>query len=171
MVFETYLREFFWTKCPRTISRHKTTEARFFLFQWGWNFNHFLWFWHLWCSLGWSFLTNIFSSFFRVTVFFALGFESLTGVSGTVAALTASLLAGVVFSTSWKVHGQNLKWTNITCISNIQTAKSCPIEARVVPKEMLIVKDTAALKNGDEAGREINFFYLIATWLLNSSKW
>ena len=43
-----------------------------------------------------------------------------------------------------------MKWTNITCISNIQTAKSCPIEARVVLKEMLIVKDTAALKNGDE---------------------
>ena len=43
-----------------------------------------------------------------------------------------------------------MKWTNVICISNIQTAKSCPIEARVVPKEMLIVKDTAALKNGDE---------------------
>ena len=42
-----------------------------------------------------------------------------------------------------------MKWTNITCISNIQTAKICPIEARV-PKEMLMVKDTAALKNGDE---------------------
>ena len=43
-----------------------------------------------------------------------------------------------------------MKWTNITRISNIQTAKSCPIKVRVVPKEMLIVKDTAALKNGDE---------------------
>ena len=42
------------------------------------------------------------------------------------------------------------KWTNVTCISHIPTAKSCTIEARVVPKEMLIVKDTAALKNGDE---------------------
>ena len=40
-----------------------------------------------------------------VTVFFGLGFESLTGVSGTVAALAASLLMGVVFGTSWKVHG------------------------------------------------------------------
>ena len=35
-------------------------------------------------------------------------------------------------------------------ILHVQTAKSCPVEARVVPKEMLIVKDTAALKNGDE---------------------
>ena len=34
------------------------------------------------------------------SVFFGLGFESLTGVSGTVAALVASLLAGVVFGTS-----------------------------------------------------------------------
>ena len=46
-----------------------------------------------------SFLTNIFFSFFEVTVFFGLGFESLTGVSGTVAALAASVLAGVVFGT------------------------------------------------------------------------
>ena len=36
------------------------------------------------------------------------------------------------------------------CISSILTAESCPIEARVVPKEMLMVKDTAALKNGDK---------------------
>ena len=52
-----------------------------------------------WCSLGWSFLTNILFSFFGITVFFGLGFESLPGVSGTVAALAACLLAGVVFST------------------------------------------------------------------------
>ena len=32
MVFETYLRDFLWTKCPRTISRHKTTVIRFFSF-------------------------------------------------------------------------------------------------------------------------------------------
>ena len=43
-----------------------------------------------------------------------------------------------------------MKWTNVICISNILTGNSCPIEARVVPKEMLIVKDTAALKNGDK---------------------
>ena len=43
-----------------------------------------------------------------------------------------------------------MKWTNLTCLSNILTGNSCPIEARIVPKEMLIVKDTAALKNGDE---------------------
>ena len=60
MVCETYLRDFLWTKCPRTISCHKTTVARFFLFQWGWNFIHFLWFWHLWCSFDWSFLIDIF---------------------------------------------------------------------------------------------------------------
>ena len=50
-------------------------------------------------------LSTSFLSFFRVTVFFGLGFESLTGVSGTVAALAASLPMGVVFGTSWKVHG------------------------------------------------------------------
>ena len=50
-------------------------------------------------------LSTSFLSFFGVTVFFGLGFESLTGVSGTVAALAASLLVGVVFGTSWKVHG------------------------------------------------------------------
>ena len=48
---------------------------------------------------------HLFLSFFGVTVFFGLGFESLTGVSGTMAALAASLLMGVVFGTSWKVHG------------------------------------------------------------------
>ena len=133
LVFETYQRDFLWTKCPRTISCHKTTVARLFLFQWGWNFNLFLWFWHPWCSLGWSFLTNIFFSFFRVSVFFGLGFESLTAVSGTVAAFAASLQAGVVFGTYWKVHGYNLKWIKVTCISNILTAKSCPHKARVVP--------------------------------------
>ena len=47
LVCETYLRDFLWNKCPRTISCHKTMVARFFLFQWGWNFNLFLWFWHL----------------------------------------------------------------------------------------------------------------------------
>ena len=57
-----------------------------------------------WCSLqllgvGVSLLTFFFV-FFGVTVFFGLGFESPTGVSGTVAALAASLLAGVVFGTS-----------------------------------------------------------------------
>ena len=60
MVFESYLRDFLWTRCSRTISCHKTTEAWFFLYQWGWNFNHFLWFWHFWCSFDWSFLIDIF---------------------------------------------------------------------------------------------------------------
>ena len=44
-------------------------------------------------------------SFFGVTIFFGLGFEPWAGVSGTMAALAASLQAGVVFGTSWKVHG------------------------------------------------------------------
>ena len=36
---------------------------------------------------------------FTLSCIFGLGFESLTVVSGTVAALVASLLAGVVFGT------------------------------------------------------------------------
>ena len=33
MDFKTYLRDFLWTKCPRTISRHKTMVAWFFFFS------------------------------------------------------------------------------------------------------------------------------------------
>ena len=50
-------------------------------------------------GLEFPYYSNFFFSFFRVTVFFGLGFESLTGVSGTVAAFAASLQAGVVFGT------------------------------------------------------------------------
>ena len=131
MVFETYPRDFLWTKCPWTISCHETTETRFFLFQWGWNFNHFLWFWHLWCSLGWTFLTNFFLSFFGVTVFFGLGFESLTGVSGTVAASAARLLAGVGYflKSPWIKFEVNksymyIKYSNSKELSS--QGKSCP---------------------------------------------
>ena len=54
--------------------------------------------------VGVSLLTS-FLSIFGVAVFFGFAFEYLTGVSGTMATLAASLRAGVVFGTPWKVHG------------------------------------------------------------------
>ena len=123
MVFESYLRDFLWTKCPRTISCHKTMVAWFFLFQWGWNFNHFLWFWHLWCSFDWSFLTDIFFILFWSNGFFGLGFESLTGISGTVAALVASLLCPWIKFEVNKSY-MYIKHSNTWELSSV--GKSCP---------------------------------------------
>ena len=116
--FKTYLRDFLWTKCPRTISCHKTMVAWFFLFQWGWNFNHFLWFWHLWCSFDWSFLINIFFILFWSNSFLWTWFW-------------------VSNRSFWNCGSFGSQFASqsclFTCTSNILTAKSCPHKARVVP--------------------------------------
>ena len=67
-------------------------------------------------------------SFFGVTVFFGLGFESPTGVSGTVAALAASLLKRVVFGTSWIKFEVNKSYMYIKHTNRKESSqgKSCP---------------------------------------------